>query len=86
VKSSLSQIAVQIFFPDKSGNIRIHRKVKRLMRIFQGSSWIFSEIVQPSSSSWLHSQKADATRPSSHLEWGVGHVLEGEYPNGYEFS
>jgi hypothetical protein len=85
VKSSLSQIAVQIFFPDKSGNIRIHRKVKRLMRIFQGSSWIFSEIVQSFSASSRHSQEADATRPSSHLCWGVGRELEGEYPNVYEF-
>ncbi len=73
------------FFPFKIIDFFIHQDIKPLIQKKPRYLLISSMMIQPFPTSCPHSQEADETRPSRHLDRGDGHDLEGEYPNGYEF-
>jgi hypothetical protein len=77
--------AILQFFAFKFSDVFVHQDVKSLIQKKLRHLPFSSRMIQPFPTSCRHSQEADETRPSRHLERGDGHDLEGEYPNVYEF-
>jgi hypothetical protein len=81
----LTQSAGPKNFPGANAIIQVQEDIKPLIQKKHRHLRVFSEMIQSFRTSCPGSQEADATGPLCHLDWGKGHDVKGEYPNGYEF-